>query len=140
MAKKKKKKKPKARTDEEFGAMVEDAESMPAEGMSLLLTHNAPGTSPVCHDEFAVVPALPRVLSSHDQPCRSAVHCRVTKDISLTTSDGDHAHMSTTGGCMVTDALWGAQAQRRRMRRTGWTTSPSCHGTALTGITHTRSC
>ena len=48
MTKKKKKKKPKARMDEEFGAMVEDAESMPAEGVSLL-TLGAVSTYLTCH-------------------------------------------------------------------------------------------
>ena len=39
LTKKKKKKKTKARTDDEFGAMVEDAEGMPAEGESSLLEY-----------------------------------------------------------------------------------------------------
>lgn len=49
MAKKKKKKKPKARMDEEFGAMVKDAESVPAEGRFQLLTLGASSTSLLCH-------------------------------------------------------------------------------------------
>jgi hypothetical protein len=62
LTKKKKKKKTKARTDDEFGAMVEDVEGTPAEGESSLLEnwwcHSKPCLPLHCHPPFVSSPHL----------------------------------------------------------------------------------